>query len=246
MNDLRLVLKESGLCEKEASLYLAALSLGEASMSQLAKKAALKRATAYLNFKSLETRGLMGSFKMRSGLRFVATKPELLVAKTQQHLEQLKSALPEFIALAQKSPAKPRMAYYEGKEGYIVAAEDSLRETGSVVRYIGSLTEAHKMVGLEYDLNYYIPSRVRKRITFKGLLFRSKSEKEVTDRDHRGELRELRYLPEAYAHKTSMMIYGNRIAILSSQKELVTIIIESDDIADSERKKFDLIWDLVE
>lgn len=41
-------LRELGLTDKEAELYLASLSLGTASIAGLAKKAELKRPTTYL------------------------------------------------------------------------------------------------------------------------------------------------------------------------------------------------------
>lgn len=238
-------LEEYGLDGREAALYMASLQLGETSMSALARRAGVKRTTAYLGFKSLEKKGLMGSFKMRSGLRFVATRPELLISNAQKKLEELQSLLPELKAFSRQSEYKPRIYYYEGKEGYLVAAEDSLKEANSTVRHVGSLAEAHKIVGLDYDVKYYIPARIKKHILFNALYFRSETEEEIKNRNHAAELREIRYLPEKYSHKTSMLIYGEKIAIFSTKKELITVIIESEQIAESERRKFDLIWDLL-
>lgn len=244
MADIKSILKELGLDEKEVALYLAALSLGETGMSELAKEAGLKRTSAYLVFKSLENRGLMGSFKMKSGLRFVATRPDLLVGKTRKQLEELQLILPELKALEAKSDQKPKIAYYEGREGYLIAAEDSLKIPNTTLRNIGALSEMHKIVGLDYDIKYYIPQRIKKHISFKALYFEPELGNEMRNRNHAVELREIRFLPEKYLHKTSMLIYGEKVAIFSTKKELITIIIASKDIAESERKKFDLIWDL--
>lgn len=244
MADIKSILKEFGLNEKEVALYLTALSLGETGMSELAQNAGLKRTSAYLVFKSLENKGLMGSFKMKSGLRFVATRPELLVGKTRKQLEEFELILPELKALETKSDHKPKITYYQGREGYLTAAEDSLKVPNITLRHIGALLEAHKIVGLDYDTKYYIPQRLKKHISFKALYFEPEIENEIKNRNHVNELREIRYLPERYLHKTSMLIYGEKVVIFSTQKELVTIIIESKDIAESEKKKFDLIWDL--
>lgn len=64
MENLEKTLEKIGLNEKEASLYLATLNLGEAPMSRLSKEAGLKRTTAYQIFRGLEKRGIMGSFKI--------------------------------------------------------------------------------------------------------------------------------------------------------------------------------------
>ena len=245
MNNIEQILMEYGLDEKEAILYMASLSLGDKGMSELAKKAGLKRTTAYVVFKSLENKGLMGSFKMKSGLKFVATPPEILIKKAQKQVQELQSLLPQLKALENKQDSRPKVAYYEGKEGYTIAAEDSLKIPNSTLRSIGSLTEPHKVVGLDYDTKYYIPSRLKKHIFFRALYFKSQIEEEVINRDHTIELREIRYLPENYVHKTSMLIYGDKVAIFSTKKELITVIIESEEIAESEKQKFDLIWSLV-
>ena len=42
-----------------------------------------------------------------------------------------------------------------------------------------------------------------------------------------------------------LMLNSLKIALFSSAEELVTVIIESEDLAESERKKFDLLWELV-
>ena len=76
MQDIKQTLKELGLDDGEVALYLASLKLGEAGMSELSREAELKRTSAYVVFQALEKKGLMGSFKMRSGLRFVATPPD--------------------------------------------------------------------------------------------------------------------------------------------------------------------------
>lgn len=244
MANIESILKELGLNEKEVALYLSALALGETGMSELAKEAGLKRTSAYLVFKSLEGKGLMGSFKMKSGLRLVATRPELLVGKTRKQLEELQLILPQLKALEVKLDQKPKITYYEGREGYLIAAEDSLKVPNTTLRHIGALLETHKIVGLDYDTKYYIPQRIKNHISFKALYFASEVENEIKNRNHTAELREIRYLPEKYLHKTSMLIYGEKVAIFSTKKELITIIIESRNIAEGERKKFDLIWDL--
>lgn len=80
MEDLCRILENIGLNAKEAALYIAALNLGTAPMSRIAKQAKLNRTTAYQIFRELEKQGIMGSFRMRGGLRFAATSPVVLYA----------------------------------------------------------------------------------------------------------------------------------------------------------------------
>ncbi len=126
----------------------------------------------------------------------------------------------------------------------MTALEDSLRKPNITLRVIGSLNEIHKVMTEEMDLNYYIPQRLKKHIFIKCLYFPN-IKQHIKDRDHTKELREVRYIPEKYAHDTSMLIYENKVVIAGAKKELVAVMIESEAIAESEKKKFDLIWDLV-
>lgn len=243
MEDIRQTLKEYGLDDSEVALYLASLKLGEAGMSELSREAQIKRTSAYVIFQALEKKGLMGSFKMKSGLKFVATSPDILISKTEKELSDLKTILPQLNSLTQKKDQRPQITYYEGKEGYLIASEDSLKQPNSTVHHIGSISEIHNVVSEEWDLNYYIPTRLKKRIRFKTLYFKSQMPQSFLQANHAELLREVKYLPENHLYQTSKLIYGNKVAIFSSKKELVTVIIESADIAHSEIKLFQTIWD---
>jgi sugar-specific transcriptional regulator TrmB len=242
MEDIKQILNNIGLDDGETSLYLASLKLGEAGMSELAREAQIKRTSAYVVFQSLEKKGLMGSFKMRGGLKFVATPPDVLLRKTQKQAEDLKNLLPQLNSLLQKPNQKPQITYYEGKQGYLIASEDSLKIANSTIRHIGSISEIHKVIGEDWDLNYYIPTRLKKHINFKALYFKSQMPESFLKSNHAELLREVKYLPENQLYNSSKLIYGNKMAIFSSQKELITVIIESPDIVAAEIKLFETIW----
>ena len=237
-------LREFGLNESETRLYLSSLSLGESNMSDLAKKAEIKRSTCYLIFKSLQNKGLMGSVKTSRGLVFTATSPDSLLSRARTHMNRIEMILPELQALSQKKDNRPKMTYYEGADAYRLAVEDCLKNPNVTIRHIGALSELHQTMGKDYDLQYFVPRRVKQNISLKALYFPDvKSELRLLD--DKNELREVRYLPEKYVYNSVMLIYENKVLISSSQKELVTIVIESEEIAKSEQMKFDLIWDLI-
>lgn len=242
MRNLISPLEKIGLAEKETSLYLAALNLGSAPMSRLAKEAGLKRSTAYQVFEGLEKRGIMGSFKMRSGLRFGATSPDSLYALRKKELADFAAILPQLKAFEQKTGARPKLAYFEGVEGYRTALEDSLKKPGNLLRHIGSLTESHRTLGEQYDIDHYVPTRIQNRIRINCLYFPDTKEN-IRGREHAKEFREIRYLPEKYWFGGSTMIYDNKVVILSGAEEMMTVVIESETIAEAEKRKFDLLWE---
>lgn len=244
MENIREVLETVGLDKKEAGLYLAALNYGDAPMTKLAKQAGLKRSTAYQIFRSLEKRGIMGSFKMRGGLHFAAMSPELLYSLRKKELSDFAAVLPQLKALETKKGKKPKLSFFEGQEGYRLAIEDSLKKPGNLLRHIGSLAESHNTLGEKYDLDYYVPTRIKQNIHINCLYFPD-IQPVVKDRDDRKELREIRYLPRSFWYKGSTLIYDNKVVILSGVEEAMTVVIESESIAEAEKQKFDLLWELV-
>jgi sugar-specific transcriptional regulator TrmB len=244
MEKIEDVLEGIGLSSKETGLYLAALNVGDAPMSRLAKQAGLKRSTAYQIFKGLEKRGIMGSFKMRGGMHFAAMSPDSLFALRKKELGDFATALPHLKALERKKDKKPKLSFFEGQEGYRLALEDSLKKPGNLLRHIGSLTESHKTLGEEYDMNYYVPARVKNNISIR-CLWTADTKENVKGRDHRKELREIRFLPEQYKWKGTTLIYDNKVVILSGSEEMMTVVIESETITEAEKQKFDMLWELV-
>lgn len=240
MQNIKQILKEYGLEEKEISLYLASLSLGETGMSELAKKSGLIRSTAYVISESLGAKGILGSFVTKKGKRFVATRPEILLSRAKKQVEDLESILPELKAVL-KTNSDPNIKYYKGYDGYIVALEDSLKKPNITLRHIGSITELHKVYE-DYDLKHYVPERIRKNIFIRSL-YSSDTNEKLKGRDHSKELREIRYLPPEYPLKTATLIYENKVVITSTKKEMIAIAIESEDIARTEQIKFDFMWD---
>lgn len=231
-----------GITADEAALYLAALELGESPISAIAKRAGINRSTAYVVAKSLEQKGLLGSFRMRGELRFVASNPKTLLTQAEKRTADLKAILPELDALHAGAPHRPKVASYEGKEGYFTTAEDALSVPNITMRHIGSLTDIWSVIGREYDLTHFVPTRLQRHIRIRGLYFPKGIREQVDAMSHAKELREVRYLPQEFAYPNSMLIYRNKVAIFTSLRELITVVIESEEIAEAERQKFDMLW----
>lgn len=242
---LEQILKNYGLTDEEAALYLAGLKTGEAPLARIAKAAGIKRPTAYSVAKKLEEKGLMGNFKMRSGLRFVASPPSTLTKQLDRKREEVEKILPELSALSGRLQTKPKINFFEGEEGYFTILEDSLETKNEMIRAIGSLGKIYEVVTEEYDHNHYIPTRVQNHTKYRALHFQWESAHIFTPEKNVVELREQKFLPEKYLQPTYTMIYRNIVSIFTSKKEMIAIRIESDEIAESEKRRFDLLWDLI-
>jgi sugar-specific transcriptional regulator TrmB len=243
--NIKQALKNYGLKDEETRMYLAGLEIGESPLAWIAKKAGIKRSSAYLVAKSLEEKGLMGGFRMRTGLKFVVTDPSVLLSQLNRKMIEITEIIPELKAVQRNAQERPRVTVYEGEEGYFSILEDSLKGNEKKIRSIGSLKRIYEIVTKNYDDEYYIPNRLKKKIMFKGLLFEKEAGHIFTLERNAKEMREVKFLPENYSHPSFIMIYGNSVAIFTSKKELIAVKIESEEIAQSEKNKFDFIWSLL-
>lgn len=240
---IHLSLREIGLNEKEIDLYIAALQIGEAGMSELARVAGLKRTSAYLIFKSLEEKGLLGSFRTKAGQKFVAQNPKYLIDKAKKEMEAVSLILPELQAIRSKTTKKPKITYYEGAADYIRIVEEALHKPKITLRQIGSLSEGHKVLTKDYDLKHFVPRRIQQGIFLKAIF--TPDSKYIFQNEKPTYLRDIKFLPDNTKVKTLTLIYEDKVIISTTKENLVVIVIESKEIADAEKEKFDFLFSLI-
>jgi PAS domain S-box-containing protein len=93
------VIEQLGYSPKQAKVYLASLSLGEAHISDIASKVKMPRSTVQVIVDELYKDGLMNFYVMRRYKYWVAEKPEVLLEKFQKREKAMKDALPKLSAL---------------------------------------------------------------------------------------------------------------------------------------------------
>ena len=77
--DLIKILKELNLSEKESSVYLSLLELGQSNVTRLANKANINRVTTYHILRSLISKGLVSSIEKDNIQNFMAIEPKRLI-----------------------------------------------------------------------------------------------------------------------------------------------------------------------
>jgi PAS domain S-box-containing protein len=99
---LQKVIEQLGYTANEAKVYLAALSLGEAHISDIAVYAKLPRSTAQAMADKLHAAGLMNFYVQRRYKYWVADSPERILSEYKKREERMREALPALIALRRK------------------------------------------------------------------------------------------------------------------------------------------------
>ena len=235
-------LKNAGLSENEAKVYLAALELGETSVYRLAKKSGVKRTTTYLAVENLKEKGLMSEYMRDNVTVCYAENPK----KLTEHLEEKKNALekimPELLAFTNLIDKKPKIRYFEGKEAYKEVFSDVLKYPDS--QMLGTFNE--KFWDWEnYFTEYFIPKRKEKKILAR-ILFQDSPEMRTIAQEGTEHFFQTKLVPsENFKVEIEMVVYGkNKVGFVSYDEEMV-IIIESQKIHDTQKGFFEVIWDSV-
>lgn len=240
--EIKKALFDFGLKEKEIKIYLAILSLGEATASELAKTTKIKRTTIYLVVEKLTDKEIIGEYKAKYGTHYVASEPKSLITRLNDIKINIRRILPELEVIKKRKIYEPNIKLYRGRKGYLTILNDSLKGYSYEVLYLGSAKELNKIITEKYVDKRYIPKRLKRKIRFKQIVFPDKFSKNQKKRDIK-ELRETKFLPLDYEFKANMIIYQDKVAYFSSRRELISVLVESKDIAQMEKAKFELLWE---
>lgn len=232
------ILTKIGFTSKEAQIYLTCLELGSGTVLQISRKSEIARGSCYDLLESMWERGFVSKTEGAKHILFSPIDPDVLLKRTEDNVRQLELILPELKGLFHKH-ARPRVRYFEGIEGIKRVYRDTLTATTEILNYANS-----KEVRLHWP-NYdqeYIQERIRKGIFLKGIAPDDIKGIGVKKLDS-VSLRETRLLPSEDFHFTNEInIYDNKVAITSFHNELIGILIESDEIADTQRDIFKMAW----
>jgi len=245
-NELKNLLIDVGLKEKEADVYIAILALGQGTASKIARKAHIVRTTVYDILSSLFDKGLVTLTGKEPKQEYVAESPDNLkiylksrLGQMQTDLEDAERELIPQLKSIHNVGNRPKVMFYEGEEGMRKVYEDTLTSHEPIRAYadIGNMYR-----GLPGYFPEYFKRRAERNIKIRAIIPNSKEGRERQSCDQE-ELRESALVPESMFHFTpEINIYDNKVMI-ASWREKLGIIIESAEIAEAMKTIFELSWE---
>lgn len=239
--DLASVIRNVGLDSKEAALYLSGLALGSAPASEYAKSAELNRITAYNTLEGLVARGYFTVVKKMRSKWYAPVAPEYLALEARRNVESLDRILPELHALRKAKERKPNVRFFEGWDGIRHVYEDTLTARTELLNF------ANSAVVRKYWPNYdeeYVAQRVKRGIRLRGIAPDDEAGRRVHGED-RQRLREIRLVSaKDFDFGNEINIYDHKVSICSfgSTKDVFAVIIESKEVAETQRQIFEMAW----
>lgn len=246
MKKLEHILESLGFTDKKAKIYLAILELGEATVLDVAKRTGIKRTTIYNIIPELISEGAIKTTTRRKRRIFYIEDPGSLKLSIDEKIKRLENSLPEFKALQNILPLKPKITYYEDFGGIRDLYQDTLNSS-SAGDFILSITGVLNFERMPEDYpQIYVNERVRRKIRTRTISpYFEGAEK--WKRTEQKELREMKIVRNSdFVFSADIEIYANKVALVSFKEGMIGVVIESKEIAQMMRANFELMWSLLE
>ena len=146
-------LKDLGLSEKEAQVYIALLELGSANVTQIARKSNLKRPTIYILLEELRKKSLLLKIPHAKKAIFSAQDPDKFFEESLKRAREAHNVLSELKAI-QKKDNKVSTMYFEGEEGVkdaLFYKSEYLKSTEIVGFFAKADTLTPKLIDYSHD-----------------------------------------------------------------------------------------------
>jgi len=236
-------LKLLGFEANEARIYLAALELGPSSMWQIHQKCGVKRTTCYQIFEKFIESGVGSKTFESKHTIYSVVPPENLAVSIEHKKDEFLQSLPQFSALLSHLPSKPEITLYKGIEGVRQVYYQGLSGPKGGEQLI--LATPQFWFANAEDNEAYIAERLKKKISLRMILPDTKENHSMLKNDKK-ELRRTRFISKKdFDPPVETQIFPNRITYIAhSEREPFATVIENTAIAEAERQKFELLWEI--
>ena len=237
-----------GLAKNESKVYLALLELGLTSTKAIIEKTNLHRQLVYDSLNMLIEKGLISYIIQANRKHFKALEPKNFLGylnnkeeQIEQQKQEFRKILPQLEAKKASALEKQETILYNGNRGIKSLFDDMLNEKKEILTIGASDINAE---AFQYHLEFNIPKfhkfREKNKISYKILL--SEEMKKRAMELNKLKHTESRILPKEFTSNSSINIYGDKTSIIMWGSQPFGILIKSKEIAESQRKHFNILW----
>lgn len=238
--------------DKEITVYLVLLQNKESSIPSLAKETCLGRGTVYDIVEKLKTKGYATEIKKGKKRRIVAENPTSKLysfldkkhEQVQNFKEIVENILPALKAFDVNDDFRPQVRVYEGENGFRQVWDEILSHESKTWVGIARIETFIKFMGADF-LTEIQERKIKLGFTSRAINEYSESGQAMVDIDEKYR-RETRLAPKEFQFPSSEIIFGDKVAMFSTRKENIIVMIESKDFAETHRQYFEMIWKFLE
>lgn len=241
-------LKHFSCTTREADIYIHCLTIGPASVQEIARSLKQNRVTVHSAIEQLIEKGLVYETRKKKRRLIVAESPAVLYSilqRKENELHTLKTSLAYVTDLLSTIQSKdssiPTVQFYEGIDGFKRMLELTLAARGEVLVFTYVELFA-KLIGADY-LEHYYARRAKRRIHTRLIFPTCPFAKRINKIAHNYNMK-IRVLPKELHWRSGIFSWNESIAIQSfTEGKLTCTVIENKDIAYFYRQIiFELLW----
>jgi sugar-specific transcriptional regulator TrmB len=227
-------LKEIGLSDCEAKIFIALLKLGEASVAEISQSSGLHRTNIYDSLEKLKEKGFVAYISKENKQFFRATEPESLLNYLKEREESIKKLIPELKEMQSTIQEKVTVEVFKGKQGLKSVLKDILLKKEEVIGYsIAGQLRQFLPAFAEYYFREQTKHKIKHRFIYTKGVIKPPS-----------KYYEIKYLPKEFSSTTLNLCYDNLLLNIIWEPEMIAIKIKSKQLAEDFKKHFDLLWKL--
>ncbi|MEI7810176.1 MAG: helix-turn-helix domain-containing protein [bacterium] len=235
-------LKEFGLQENEAKIYLTSLSLGPTTILKLSKHSEVKRTTVYEIVDTLEKKGLIKKEIHGFKTLYSPEHPERLENSLESKKVLLSKLLPELEGKYHLKGTESSIKYYEGLDAIENIYNDLLKDLKPHDFYyaISNITEWQ---GLDED--FFMKNHVEKRAKMSvntKLIFTDSPLARKRKQTEKNFNEEIKIIPENTNIHLDFVITPYKLVMFQLYSPLVALVIENKSMINAQKEIFDLLW----
>ncbi len=233
-------IEQLGYKSHEAKVYLAALGLGECTVSDISQKIKMPRTSVQSIVDKLHSDGLMNFYIKKRYKYWHAENPEYFLTQLKEREAALRTVLPRMSAMRKDGGSKPVVKIFNNIDDIKLIHQDMLGTKHNILAVVpwNSWVE---LLGLDY-LDDFVETRVNHFLKIKLLVPRTPSSVKLRERDV-AELRHTRFLPRRIEIEDVLFIYSDKVALISLNKKNPTgILIDDPSTSRTMKVFFDEIW----
>lgn len=234
------LLVQTGLSEVQAKIYLYLIKHGQSTPTEIATGMGENRTTVYSAAEKLEELGIISQKDKGKIAAYIPSHPSVLesiaekrLRKVARQAKNLESNLPALINYYNEHRSTPGATTFYGREG-VQMIYDKIVATGDTFYFVRS---PYDEKAVPEDLEAHKKARVAAGIKAENI---SPSEfTSYTEKDEKkwGVTRTL-LPPDNYDSPVEIDIFGDNVAFINYEKNGMSTLIESPEIADAMRQMF--------
>ncbi|MFY9288172.1 MAG: helix-turn-helix domain-containing protein [Alphaproteobacteria bacterium] len=247
--DIMALMSRLGLKDKESKIYLSCLSHKDGLfIFEIAKQTGLTRSTVDLIVRRLLKRGFLNKVKVGRRLRFFAQSPEAVLFKQKQLVEDFEKVVPILSKIAGEKKDM-EILYFEGAQGFKQVHDDALLQmkfASGEKKHMMSFASGYDSIRLYPNMQKgFIDKRIKNGSWYKTIAPASSAKVKEWTNDPKF-LRAAKYLPDDnYPFHIDIQIYADSMMIYSTVPPIGGVTIRNEQVADSMRALFNLVWRLL-